>query len=338
VDSYVQEGMVLTNTAQVTYTGGSKTSSVSVDLGTIYTVHVGVYNEAGELVKEIWVKQMAQQVREFDVADNPDILSLNDPVHVVFKGKKIATWDGTNANGDPVSNGKYYLKVDNVDAFGVVNSVSNLVMVSRSIARIQVNIFNSAGEIIRHLYSVADDPGNLSLVDVQVSSSVIRPTQDGVPVAGANNVVQITSLSGVNMSWDGKSDTGSIVTNGHYEIEVHYVDGRGGEQVFSRGVIVQSTNTPITDGKAYVAPNILKDGQTTAIVKVNSATAFTLTATLYDVAGERVSQPVTGPTGAKQAPLDVSGLASGIYFVVVELRDLNGGLAGRQVTQIVVQH
>jgi hypothetical protein len=46
---------------------------------------------------------------------------------------------------------------------------------------------------------------------------------------------------------------------------------------------------------------------------------------------------VTGAAGSKKVHLDLSGLASGLYFVVVDLTDAQGGIAGHQVTQIVVQ-
>jgi hypothetical protein len=63
---------------------------------------------------------------------------------------------------------------------------------------------------------------------------------------------------------------------------------------------------------------------------------LTLTVSLYDVAGERVTKPVTGPLGSNSAPLDAGGLASGLYLVVVDLTDANGGSAGRRITKIVV--
>jgi flagellar hook assembly protein FlgD len=339
VDSYVQEGTILRNTAQLTYAGyaGAKQASADVEMATTFLVRVGVYNEVGELVKEIWTQQLSSEILSFDLFEQPVINSLHGQVFVLFQGKKIGTWDGTNQAGNPVSNGMYYVKVDNVDPYGVVNTVSQMVTVSRSIAKVQVNVFNSAGEIIRHLYAVVDDPGNLSLADVQLSSSVISPTQDSTAIAGGNNVVSITSVGGSMITWDGKSDSGAIVTNGHYEIEVHYVDGKGGEQVISRGVIVQSSNTPITDGKAFAVPNVLTNGQVSTEIRVNSTLAFTLTASLYDVAGERVTKPVTGPKDARSVFLpDLSALASGLYFVVVDLTDPMGGLAGRQVTQIAI--
>ena len=338
VDGYVQEGTILLNKASLTYNGytGTKEASVSVTMATIYTVHVGVYNEAGELVKEIWVQQLSEQIKDFDIFDNPTITSLNGVVYVEVKGVKIATWDGRNKAGDPVTNGKYYVKVDNVDSFGVVNSVAKMVMVSRSIAKIQVNIYNEAGEIVRHLYAWTDDPGNQSLLDVQLSTSAIRPTVDGSIPSGTTGSVNITMVGGQVVTWDGKSDTGAIVSNGHYEVEVHFTDGKGNEQVISHGIVVQSSNDPLSTGTVYARPNILKDGVTTTTIMVNSSIPFTLTARLYDVAGELLWAR-TGPAGTNQVDLDLSSLASGLYFAVTDLTGAQGGLAGKQTTQIILQ-
>jgi uncharacterized repeat protein (TIGR01451 family) len=335
VNDLVTGGTVLLNNAQLTYQGGlPQNSSVSVTVLAQYTVKVAVYNEAGELVKEIMVKRLSQPVDRFSLLQSADITSLHGVVYVTVKGTQIASWDGTNQVGDPVTNGKYYVKVDNVDSLGVVTSVSQLVMVSRSIARITVNIYNEAGEVVRHLFSYADDPNNNPLSDVQLSTSVIRPSLTGAP----NGTVAITSSNGMTLIWDGKSDSGSIVTNGHYQVEVHSVDGTGGEQVITRGVVVRSGNTLITDGNVFAGPNILKEGVTSTLIQVRSSVNYTLTARLYNTAGEVVKQPVTGKTGSNQVTLDVNGMASGLYFVATDLTDSNGGFAGRKVTQIVVQH
>src|ERR1019366_6178010 len=199
------------------------------------------------------------------------------------------------------------------------------------IAKVTVNIYNEAGEIVRHLYSYMDDPGNNTLGDIQLSSSVIRPSQAGT----SNGTVAITSTSGITLVWDGRSDAGSIVTNGHYQVEVHYVDGIGGEQVVTRGLVVQSDNSPITNGKVFAGPNILKNGVTATLVQVNSSVNYTLSASLYNTAGALIKPPVTGQPGANSVNLDVSGIASGLYFVEVNLANAQGGIAGHQVTQIV---
>jgi flagellar hook assembly protein FlgD len=320
----------------VTYDGlaNPKTTSVNVTMATAYTVHVGVYNEAGELVKEVWVQQLSQEILSFNLFSQPTITSLHGQVYIEYQGQQIATWDGTNSTGDPVTNGKYYVKVDNVDSLGVVTSVSQLVMVSRSIARITVNIYNEAGEIVRHLYSYADDPNNNPLSNVQLSTSVIKPSE----TSGSNSTVAITSTNGMTLVWDGKSDSGAIVTNGHYQVEVHYTDGKGGEQVITEGVVVQSANAAITNGNVFAGPNVLKNGVNTTLVQVYANWSYTLTARLYNTAGELVKPAVTGQPGANKVPLDVSGVASGLYFVVVDMTNAQGGIAGHQVTQIVIQH
>lgn len=335
VDSYVQEGAVLRNNALLTYAelAVPKRASVDVKMATIYVVRVGVYNEAGELVKEIWVQELSREITSFNVLEDTSITSLNDYVYVEYEGERIATWDGTNQAGDPVSNGAYYMKIDNVNPYGTVATVSKVVTVSRAVARVEVNVFNEAGEVVRHLYGYADDPENLSAMDVSFSTNLLQPTE-GTPVPGGTNVVYITSTNGMRLEWDGRSDSGAIVTNGHYDIEVHYIDGHGGESAVTRGIIVQSTNE--RGEEVYAQPNVLADGQTTTIVKIDSARGYTLTAQLYDVAGELI-RTVAGDMGTNAVMLDVKGLASGMYIVVVELKDADGKFAGRQITKIAIQ-
>ncbi len=336
VDSSVTTGTVLVNNAQLTYAGlsGTKSASVSVSLSSLYTVHIAVYNEAGELVKDLWVKERSQEIVNINFVGSPTITSVNGQVYIEYKGQQIATWDGTNSNGDPVLNGKYFVKVDNTDSAGNVMGVTQMVTVSRSIAKVTVNIYNEAGEIVRHLYSWADDPGNSTLLGVQLSSNVIEPSL----VNASNGTLKITSSNGMALVWDGRSDSGVVVSNGHYSIEINYVDGKGGDQVITRGVLVESGNKSITKGNVFAGPNILKNGNTSTLVQVVSDTNFTLTARLYNTAGERVIAPVTGVPGANSVNLNLAGIASGLYFIAVDLVTPQGGLAGHQVTQIVIQH
>ena len=298
-----------------------------------YTVRIGVYNEAGELVKTILIQQFTQPILDINLAASNVITSLNGAtgkIDILFHGVVIGTWDGTNGSGDPVTNGQYYVKVDNVDNFGVDDSVSKMVMVSRSIAKVQVNIYNEAGEIVRHLYSYADDPGNLSLMDMSLSASVIQPS-DTATVA---STVQITSSNGMKLIWDGKSDSGAVVTNGHYEVEVKYTDGKGGQEVITKGILVESSNQSLTDGKVYAKPNLLTKGVTKTKITVNSGQPYILFVRLYDVAGELLwtSKPATG-----SVELDLSGLSSGLYFAVTDLMTAQGGIVNKQVTKIVFQ-
>ena len=338
VADYVPQGTVLTNNAQVTYAGLSspKHASVDVAMAVQYTVKIGVYNGAGELVKQIWVQELSQQITNFDLLQTPTITSLNGVVYVEVNGQQIATWNGTNQAGDPVSNGAYYVKVDNIDPFGVDTSVSETVTVSRSIAKIQVNIYNEAGEIVKHLYAYADDPGNLNLGNVVFSSGVIKPTM-GTPTPNGTSVLTMTFPNGVSVVWDGTNDSGQIVTDGTYTAEVNLVDGKGGEEVTTHNVTVERGNNPLGDGAVFAGPNMLTAGASGTTVYANSSLTLTLTAGVYDVAGELVKKPVTGPAGANRVPVDMSGLASGLYFVVVDLANPDGHVIQREVTQVVLR-
>ena len=336
VDNQVQQGSVLTNHAQVSFDGGTpKSAQVGLSLTSLYTVKVAVYNETGELVKQIVVTEMSQPVNGFNL-DNGTISSVNGVATVMFNGTPLTAWDGTNGSGALVTNGKYYLTATSTDSFGQTTSVSQVVLVSRTVATVEVDIYNAVGEIIKHLYSQANDPTDKPMTQVDLSTSFISPTQGQPSNASTTSSVTITSPNGVTVVWDGTSDLGSVVTNGHYEVEVHWTDGKGNQDVISRGILVQTRNNPVSDGTVYAQPNILNGGTTTTTLMVNSTASYTLRVGLYDVAGELIRTTV-GVTGNNQAALDMSGLSSGLYFAVVDLINSKGGSEGRQTTQLVLQ-
>jgi flagellar hook assembly protein FlgD len=338
IANFLAGGTVLTNNAQLTYAGNPvpQKASVNVIIEAVYTVKIGVYNSAGELVKQIYVKELSQQITSITLLQTPTITSLNGVVYVTVDGVQLATWDGTNQSGDPVSNGVYYVKVDNIDANGVDTSVSETVTVSRSIAKIQVNIYNEAGEVVKHLYAYADDPGNMNLGNVTFSTNVIKPTV-GTPTPNGTGDLTLTFPNGVTVTWDGTNDSGQLVTDGTYEVEVNWTDGKGGQQVTTHNVTVERGTGSPAGGTVFAAPNILTGGSTWTTVQINSTLNLTLTASVYDIAGELVKRPMVGPTGNGTVPVDLSGLASGLYFIVVNISDTNGNFIQKQVTQIVIR-
>ena len=331
-------GTVLTNNAQLTYAGNPvpQKASVNITIAAIFKVQVAVYNSAGELVDVISVQELSQEVKSFSLT-GATITTLEGKTYVMVGGQIIATWNGMNQNGTPVSNGIYYLNVTSTDPYGSVTNVAQTVTVNRSIAQVVVDIYNEAGEVVKHLYSYADDTGNAPLGQVGLSTGMIAP-RVGTPTPGGDNAVTIT-FNGTSLVWDGTNDSGAIVTNGVYLVDVNWTDGSGGQQVVSKSVLVQRGNSPVTNGTVFAAPNILK-GVNTTIIEVNPTSAntnMTLTMSLYDVAGELVKKPVTGQTGMNEVDLNASGLASGLYLVVVDLRDINGKFIQRQTTKIIIQ-
>jgi flagellar hook assembly protein FlgD len=217
----------------------------------------------------------------------------------------------------------------------VVTNVSQVVTVSRSIAKIQVNIYNAAGEVIKHLYAWADDPGNSPLGEVTLSNNTLSP-EAGTPTAGGNASVTVY-FNGTQVVWDGTSDTGAMVTNGVYQVEVNWTDGKGGQEVVSKGVIVNRGSHPMGDGVVWAGPNVLDGGATSTTIGINTPLAYTLTARLYDLAGELVKPAATGDAGSRSVTVDVTNLASGIYLVAVDITDSNGKFIQKQVTKLLIK-
>ena len=111
-----------------------------------YTVRIRVYNEAGELVYSFPVTHYSEADPERE--HEPQHPGIDQrPGSVTFHGVVLGTWNGTTNGGTEVTNGKYYIKVDNIDPTGVVNTQTQAVLVARHLATLTVNIYNEAGEI-----------------------------------------------------------------------------------------------------------------------------------------------------------------------------------------------
>jgi hypothetical protein len=211
-----------------------------------------------------------------------------------------------------------------------------MVTINRSVAKVQVDVYNEAGEVVRHIYAYVNDPNNAPMDSVNLSSGVIKPTADTAPTGDGTNVVTITTPNGVTLVWDGRGDNGAVVTNGRYEVAVHYTDGKGGEEAITQGITVEGGKQAVGDGDVYASPNVIKGAVRGTTVKVNTGMSLTARVKLYDVAGELV-KAVQGPAGANEAGLDVTGLASGIYFAVVDLSDTQGRYIRQKTIQILIQ-
>jgi hypothetical protein len=135
------------------------------------------------------------------------------------------------------------------------------------------------------------------------------------------------------VTWDGKNDEGTVVSSGHYEIEVHYRDGHGGDETVSLGVVVQGNGDGMGAGVVYAGPNHLQGGETVTTVRENGSRNLSFEVKVYNVAGERVSARTTQATGGTQ--VDFKGLADGLYFLVTDIRDGNGKYLGKRILKVV---
>jgi flagellar hook assembly protein FlgD len=329
VNDFLPLGEVLVNQAQLTAAGqGPVTASASVKVTASYTVKINVYNEAGELVKQIAVTQLTEPLSSLQWPSGTTLETLNQSVSFNDLGHVIGQWDGTNSNGDPVSNGVYYLKVDNVDSAGDVTSITQQVTVSRTLSRVTVDVYNETGEVVRHLYSSVSASTSQNLVNAQISGNLIDIGAAGM---GLPAVVTLNLANGVTLSWDGRSDNGNWVSDGQYFVEIHAVNGAVNEaQTFSVGV-----RGAARSGAFYALPNRLDSNQTTTVFKADSNLSLTVQARIYDLAGERVAT-LEGQVGTNQVSWNSAGLASGLYLAELEARDGDGKIWGKQIVKVLV--
>jgi flagellar hook assembly protein FlgD len=294
-----------------------------------YEVVVGVYNAAGELVKQILVEHSPAEVTSVDLTPGSGITSLLGPggaVSIYWNGSLLCAWDGTNSPGHPVSNGAYFLKVDSIDSLGSDLSVVKTVTVSRAFGTVLAEICNETGEVVRTLYD-QEGPGG-PVTAIQLSSAVLKPGSDtpGPVTIGMNN--------GVTLTWDGTGSGGATVTNGVYYLEVYSSIGTASVETLTDRLTV------INGGKAgamvLAFPNPWAKGDPPLTFKVFPPQAVTLKIRLYDLAGEKAAD-FEGSTGAGQAFWDPGTLASGTYIALVESRDLNGNLTARQTLKVALK-
>ncbi len=335
VPNFVPAGTVYLNQAALTYPQIATpqiASAASTVVGN-YTVKINIYNEAGEVVKTILVQRYSQPVVNVTLEKSNTFLSINDTISILYQGTVIGTWNGTNNGGQEVTNGDYYIKIDNIDNFGVVTSVTQMAVVARHLANIDVTIYNGAGEAIRHLDQFTSDAVTLE-TNVNLSRGLISPSYQG----GVNSTVTISLSDGTSLVWDGKSDNGQIVTNGKYFIMVTSNDGQGGDSAVTKEVTVFHKGLNIAPGGVVVYPNPESDRVDGSQVNfaTNSTTPLTLKVNIYTVAGELV-QRVEGLPGTGQLTWNFSslGLASGLYLADIEIYDPTGAMQ-RQTSKIVI--
>ena len=330
VNDFLPQGETLLNQAQLSVAGqGSVTASASVVVAGAYTVKVDVYNEAGELVKQIAVTQFTEPITSLQWPQGTSLSNVGQSLTLNSLGHLIGQWDGNNSTGDPVSNGTYYVKLDNSDSSGVVSSITQEVTVSRTLSRVTVNVYNEAGEVVRHLYATVAAATSQDLVNAQVSGDSIE-----LGAASGTSLPSVVTLSladGVTLRWDGRSDNGNWVSDGQYFVEIHAVNGSINE--------AQTYNVSVrgggTSGAFFAQPNRLDSNQTTTLFRVLVPTALTVQARVYDMAGERLAT-VVGQPGTNQVSWNSAGLASGLYLAELEARDGNGKIFGKQIVKVLV--
>jgi uncharacterized repeat protein (TIGR01451 family) len=334
-------GGALTNSAQLTFTGlaAPLTSSVQVQVAGLYTININIYNSAGEIVKTIQVKEYSQPISNITLSQTNTITELQGPnstISIYYNGVLISTWDGSDNNGNPVTNGTYEIKVDSTSSLGVVTSVQQQAIVDRHIATITADVYNSAGELVRTLYYTTGQGTSTQMTNVSLSANILSIGSTSNTGTSPLQIFVNTSGTPVTLTWDGTNNSGTNVTSGTYTVQLHWDTGNGQTTDITRSVVVMAGGS---SGTVLAEPNVLTS-QSTMITNFNGmgiTNASVVNAKVYTIAGELV-QSIQGGAGTASAQWNATGMASGVYIVAIEVQDVNGGILEHQLLKVLVLH
>jgi flagellar hook assembly protein FlgD len=300
-----------------------------------YNLIIEAYNEAGEKIKIIGQASINRAVTDFDTLTGNTKTDTFNAAEVdltlrfpgIWTGSETEVpyvdfdWDGTNANGQPASQGIYYIKVIVTDEYGHTNAIVKQVQLLRTEEYVRLSIYNSSGELVR-VIEQANVPGtqiNLEVDDVFYING------------GTSNSTTIKLGDAGVMQWDGKNSLGSLVSSGMYEVSVEVKDISGYSVISTKTITVlnESSGPIMTDVKFYPNP-IVADQDLGAVMRIcwlGTATGD-VTVRVYNIAGELVTK-----IGARIEDLFVNwnmtanngeSLAPGFYAAVVEADTAQG--------------
>jgi flagellar hook assembly protein FlgD len=346
VSNFAPANTPLTNFAQMTYAGGPTiTSSVAVTVTGNYVIRVSIYNSAGEVVKSIDIQRFSEAVNNIVLSPSNTITTLNGPgntIDIMFNGYVIGTWDGTDNSGNPVTNGSYQIKIDSASNTGIVTSVTQRAIVARTLTSVSGIIYNSAGEAVRNLYNLVDDAKGLTMENLILNTSTIKPNASGAVSVNGGTPTQVdiaiqTSGTPVTLVWDGTNNNGACVSPGVYSLNINWNDGAGHTQNISREITVLP-GTAAT-GLAVAKPNVLNstNGMIATFDATNVSNAYSIQVQIYTMAGEKV-RSLSSFSGFPQVGWIATGMASGIYIATVNVQNASGGTISVQRLKVLVLH
>lgn len=342
------ENSPVINCAKLLFPAGQVSACNSVSVIGSYVIQMAIYNSAGEIVKTYTTFETNSAINSLNLSSNT-LSNGSQAIQISTNGQYLGTWDGTNSAGQIVTNGSYFIKISSTNPFGVTSTVSQTVSVDLSPSTLTVLVFNSAGEIVKHITEseiLAMIGGSgLSISDfnisrIQLSSNVIVPNYSG---SGAtNSVLTITLASGQSFTWNGTGDNGLILPNGSYFLEVQSTkQGAQGNQEITRVVNIEGGSSAINGAELW--PNPVHVGQSPQAefrINTDAVQAVATDVKIYTLAGELVKPILYNQPGDPSTVLwNIGGanLASGTYIAVIELNSANGTI-GHKILKVVIIH
>jgi len=282
-----------------------------------YTIVLAVYNSAGELVKTIYAGPIQMLPTSFN--PSPTVINGADSTVVTFagmlpNGSHTLSWDGTNSQGQLVSDGDYSLQLQMRDPVGNVTTMTTQIMVLQAGGQNSLRIYNSAGEQVGtiDLTRLPADLVGFSLPNGPQAVLAFDASGNALPGTGLGMDFVEASGGTVFYHWNGLGMNGQPLQSGVYTLQLVKTNGNGEVVISTQVVTVLRNGSPASSTAAHLAPNPATGSQVSVLYKV-SAIAFAR-ADVYNLAGEKVA---TGMDSAKIGVinLNISNLSGGVYLV-----------------------
>ncbi len=303
-----------------------------------YILTIEVYNEAGERVRFITETKITNRISDvLLVLNGIESDNLNRTFNPAEESLKIKIpgletpdqrdkgfiefeWDGNNNNGQNIGNGVYYIKFTTQDGYGHSEVLIKDVMLVKSEQYIRLNIYNSAGELVRRIENYYLPLGSVKL------------NIDDVLYVGKNSdSIDINYADGQKIEWDGLNSHGVIVSTGIYEIQIEVKTEQGYKVIASKtvSIISQVVDDILKNIKIYPNPYYIKGENTGKItMKWENLNSGNVDIKIYNLAGELIRKlHTTLESGKAEWDLKTSTgqmVVSGLYIIVVEGKKITG--------------
>ena len=285
-----------------------------------------LYNEAGEQVKLVIDTPVQGALGdviitvdgvESNVMTSGSMLSLyfDGITNIDSLGENGTTFvmDALSDRGQLISSGTYYLKIEQEDAYGHTTVKTTSVSMIKVEEYVELRIYNSAGELVRTIKNYSPLSADSIALNIDDVISIDKYSSEVKLVYGGPTDF---------VSWDGKNNTGELVSSGTYEIQVVV------KTATALAVSASKTVTVLNEAKEFLGEfrvypnpyNGVRDGKMTFEWEAQGEGKIRIF--IYSMTGELVHVLEAGAAGEKaEWDLKTSGgslVTHGIYVCVLE--------------------
>jgi hypothetical protein len=308
-----------------------------------FVVSLGVYNEAGELVKTLDTQPASDafttavfklgQTVNFSTLIPGDKLAITLPgvetPQSVGTGGATFFWDITNNAMQFVQSGVYYIKITEQDEYGHINILSKPFTVVKEEQYVELNIFTDSGELVRRIIKNMTNPPQT--IDLKISGPNNQNYNGVIVIDNSGTSVNVRYADGLldYITWDGMSDQGISVSSGTYEVQIQIKkDTQENILEASRTVVILNQGLKFLDS-VKICPNPYT-GKGNVRFEWKSPSTGQMNVRIYNVSGDLTTSRSAkiedgyllwdGKTG------DGSEAGQGIYICVFESKNNQGYL------------